>query len=373
MKKPKDSQKNMFPHSEAKVQLLQKYLEKYFLILSHSLSIKKIYLYDLFCGPGLHENDGIGIPLVILDEIGKILSSNNDKETTFECLFNDLDTEKIESLKTHISYNKHYQNSSNIKFFNEDYNQIIKQVIATANKLKFDEKAFIFIDPYQYKNISFNDIKSLLKTGKAEILLFLPTQFMFRFASNGTPESLINFIEELVPYKEWPQSKTGFNFIENLKLHFKNAIGDRYFVDTFIIKRDAGQYFCLFFFTSNIYGFEKMLETKWEIDKSEGSGWDYEPSGNLFCGTVKSARTLQFENELAKYLMNTPKSNKEVYEFVLHGSHLPKHANDVLRDWQENGSLSVLDSSGNPARKKSFYLAYEHWQKNPAKVTMELK
>lgn len=38
---------------------------------------------------------------------------------------------------------------------------------------------------------------------KAEVLLWLPTQFMYRFSRNGTPEALLSFIEELTDYKEW--------------------------------------------------------------------------------------------------------------------------------------------------------------------------
>ncbi|NTW56844.1 MAG: three-Cys-motif partner protein TcmP [Chlorobiaceae bacterium] len=103
MKKYRDSQRNLYPHSEIKVELLRIYLEKYFLVLGHSTQIKKIYVYDLFCGPGIYENEKQGSPLVILNEILKVLDKGICSEAKFECFFNDTDSERILILKDYIS------------------------------------------------------------------------------------------------------------------------------------------------------------------------------------------------------------------------------------------------------------------------------
>ena len=241
----RDSQKNMYPHSKVKVDLLRKYLEMYLHVLSNTNTVKNIYLFDLFCGPGLHENEGVGSPLVILNEIRKV--SNANKNISYECQFNDNDINKIEKLKSTISSNSIYSPIEKVYYSCKDYRSIIPEIILKIKAFSSSKKAFIFIDPYEYKDIRISDIESLLNNKQTEVLLFLPTQFMFRFEANGTPNSLKRIIEDLVDSREWPRSSTGIDFIENLKDHFKKYLGDAYYVDTFIIQRDAGQYFCLFF------------------------------------------------------------------------------------------------------------------------------
>lgn len=357
----------MYPHSEVKVRLLREYLGIYLRILNHSSYVSNVHLYDVFCGPGLYENAGLGSPLVMLDEISKIIKK--DRNANFFCYFNDSDTCKIDKLKKIIKDQRNLAEIVDVTFSCVDYKDYILSIIKDVKSFKPKEKAFIFIDPYHYKDIRLSNIESLLHTKKAEVLLFLPIQFMFRFHKGGTPECLKEIIEEIMPENEWPVSSTSIEFIGKLKERLKDQLGDDYYVDTFIIEREKGQYFCLFFFTSSIYGFEKMLEAKWKVDEGQGRGWRYQRTESLFSGQ-KPHVLFDFKEKLKDYLLS-PKTNKKVYEFTLHRGHLPKHANEILVDWQGSGFLSVLLDNGEIARKKSFYLNYDAWRKSPEKVVIE--
>jgi len=66
-------------------------------------------------------------------------------------------------------------------------------------------------------------------------------------------------------------------------------------------------------------------------------------------------------------------SNSELYEFTLRQGFLPKHTNEVLFNWQENGKVEVQLEDGSLARKKSFYLNYENYKKAPNRVTFKIK
>lgn len=366
MKHCKDAQKNMYPHSEVKVRLLREYLEIYLRVLNHSSYVSSVHLYDVFCGPGLYENGGLGSPLVMLEEISKI--AKKDKKTDFFCCFNDVDRYKIDKLKEVIRSRRNLTEFVDISFLCKEYKHYILSIIKDVESFSTKEKAFIFIDPFQYKDIRLSNIESLLHTKKAEVLLFLPIQFMFRVHNSGTPECLKEFIKEIMPENEWPVSSTSIEFIGKLKEHLRDKLGDDYYVDTFIIEREKGQYYCLFFFTSNIYGFEKMLEAKWKIDEEQGRGWRYQSMESLFSGQ-KPHVLYDFKEKLKNYLLS-PKTNKEVYAFTLHWGHLPKHANEILVDWQSKGFLSVLLDNGEIARKKSFYLNNDAWQGNTKKVVI---
>jgi three-Cys-motif partner protein len=182
-------------HSAAKVKLLGEYLRLFLTIIANDGYTKRILLFDLFCGEGIYGD---------LGEIGDV----------------------------------HYSN--------RDYNDLIKELITKLPERR-DEKSFVFIDPYGYKHIRAGDIQALLSKGNVEVLLFLPTQFMYRFDSNGTPEALVDFIEDIVDYEQWNQSDTVWEFVDQLKIAFRKNLGARIFVDTFTIQKDPQTVFCLFF------------------------------------------------------------------------------------------------------------------------------
>lgn len=374
----KDSKKVMFEHSEVKVKLLETYLKRYFNILNNSKFIDDIYYFDLFSAEGIYENGGKGSPIIVLDSIKNAYYSakfKNGFSGKFHCHFNDIDIVKIEKLKNNISnLNKHNPDFGNITFSTEDYQNLVPQIQKKILNLGPKEKAFIFIDPYGYKEIKISDIKSLLSKGNSEVLLFLPTHFMFRFIDGGTPESLYNFIDEIVPKDNWPKSETGIEFIENLKEGFKKFLGDNIFVDTFIISREKNQFFCLFFFTSHIYGFDRMLDTKWELDEEQGRGWKYNSGTiDLFSYVDVEPNTKNFEEKLKNYLLNNTRNNKELYEFTLKSGFLPKHAIQILKRLQDK-DIQTFNPDGTIGRKSAFYLSYKDYKKtSPIKLFFKIK
>lgn len=375
----RESQITMYEHSEVKVKLLQTYLQSYFNILNNSKFVGDVHYYDLFCAEGIYSNGGKGSPIIVLEAIKNSyysLKSKNGQSGKFHCLFNDIDLSKINILKNNIENHKlHYPEIGSINFENKDYQVLCPEVSNRIKSIKKNEKAFVFIDPYGYKEIRISDIKSLLENGKSEVLLFLPTHFMFRFSENGTPESLYDFITEIVPENEWPKSKTGLEFIDNLKDAFKKYLGDSFFVDTFVITREKNQFFCLFFFTSHIYGFDRMLDAKWKLDEEDGRGWKYNASSdNLFSCIEKEPNTKKFEDALLAFLKGEPKSNKEIYEFTLRNSHLTTHTNQILKKWQGENTLIANNPDGSTGRKSSFYLSYQDYKKDkPIKLFLSLK
>lgn len=371
----KESQQIMMQHSEVKIKLLKLYLERYLNVLTQSKFIGDIYLYDLFCGEGIYDDEGKGNPIVILETIKNVFYANKssgNKTDKFNCLFNDIEKWKIEKLQKEITNRKlHYSEIGELKFSQKDYKNLLPEVATEINAFN-KQKAFIFIDPYGYKDIKIGDIKSLLQSNKSEVLLFLPTQFMFRFETKGTPECLIDFISELMPVEQWPVSETGIDFIESLTGAFRNSLGKNYFVDSFIITRDKNQFFCLFFFTSHIYGFDRMLDAKWKIDEEEGRGWQYQIENSLFSKIEKKANTYKFEQKLIEFLQ-TERTNGELYEFRVHNGHLATHTNEILMKFQNEAKLISLKADGSPARKSSFYLSYKEYRNEPKKIKLKLK
>jgi len=372
-RKRRKSQVMMLDHSKAKVLLLQKYLEKYLNIITNDGYTQKVNVFDLFCGEGIYENSGEGSPIAILrtlKDLHFINKAKNKEIIKVDLYFNDKDELKIQKLSATVKDKKlHYNTFGRIVYSSNDYKGIIDNLSTDIQNLK-NEKVFVFIDPYGYKEIRASEIKKLLLSKKSEVLLFLPTQFMYRFDEKGTPEALIQIIEELVDIKNWKPSNSVYQFITQFKDALKNFLGSDFFVDTFTIEKDASTVFCLFFFSSHIRGFEKMLETKWQIDADEGRGWSYEKSGNLFA----DFKTNPLEEKLIELLSTNLKVyNGRIYEFALHNGFLPTHVVEVFNSLQAQGKLVVLSNNEDKVRKGAFYINYENYRTSPKKVHFKIK
>lgn len=368
----KNAKKNLLSHSEAKVRLLGEYLKRYLNIISNDGYTERIKIYDLFCGEGVYDNNGEGSPLVILRAVKDMHFINvarSEKFPKIDCQFNDLDETKVDKVKKIVSEKSlYYSQFGALEYTSNNYEDEIKRIIQLPKSKK--SKAFIFIDPYGYRNIKASDIKNLLQKKDSEVLLFLPTQFMYRFDTNGTPEALIDFIEELTDYKSWKETDPNsvWKYINQLKESFRTFLGPSYFVDTFTIKKDPSTVFCLFFFSCHIKGFEKMLEAKWEIDTEQGKGW-------TFTNNQPSLFELQKTNSLEeklKFFLRSKRSNGEIYEFTLRLGFLTKHTNEIFFNWQKNGNLEVSSSEGRKIRKGAFYISYRYYKDEPKKAEFNL-
>jgi hypothetical protein len=193
---------------------------------------------------------------------------------------------------------------------------------------------------------------------------------MYRFANEGMPDVLKNFTTELGVYDEAIQAENEWVFITTLKEGFQKFLGEHFFVDRFTLKKEENTVFCLYFFTSHIRGFEKMLEAKWEIDTEQGRGWQYNVTGPTLFTAFKT-------NELAEKLKDALKdkqlTNGEVYEYCLRLGYLPKHVTEIFKDWQTKNTLDVVKKEGTPARKSSFYISYDNYKNEPSKVYFQIK
>lgn len=370
-KKKVDSQNTLMEHSRAKVALLGRYLDRFLNIISNDGFTNRIKIYDLFCGEGVYDNGGEGSPIVILNKVKDLHFINKAKNRNIppvDLYFNDINPGKLEKLKKIISQkNLHYQEFGKLDFSNLDYKYFIEQLTKQLRDSK-NEKTFIFIDPYGYKEVKASEIKNLLETKNNEVLLFLPTQFMYRFDKNGTPKALMEFISDIIDYEKWKENTSVWSFIEQLKNGFRKYLGSDFFIDTFTIQKDSNTVYCLFFFSSHIRGFEKMLESKWDLDGDQGRGWRYETTYDLF----SPIKTNELANALEVFLKKEKRYNGDVYEFVLHQGFLPKHATEVFKNWQNENKLLVLSDDGKKVRKSAFYVSYDNFRNDRNKVYFKL-
>ncbi len=133
----KNVKTNLLDHSQAKVKLLGEYLKRYLNVISNDGYTKEINVFDLFCGEGLYENEGEGSPLVIMRAIKDIHFKNVSKSgfiPKINCFFNDIDSFKIEKVKSTIKLKSlYYEYFGELKFSNIDHEDYLQKRILKGN------------------------------------------------------------------------------------------------------------------------------------------------------------------------------------------------------------------------------------------------
>jgi three-Cys-motif partner protein len=361
MLKKKSTKEILRPHSIAKINLYVKYLAVYLNILHRVDFIKKTYLFDLFAGEGIYEDGGKGSPIQTMETIKNHYFFNKKNCKNIDVLFNDYGNSDIEIMRTKIDRVKEFASkifkppNVNLFYSDKDYNELLPLLIGKLNSLADTERALLFIDPWGYKEIRPNELKDLLVNGKAELILFLPISFMYRFAEKAITEgfkggeALEKFLTELFG-GELPDTTDPLKFILSIKQRFKEYLNMRY-IDSFTLRPDKANVFCIFFFTHSKKGFEKMIHTKWMIDKEHGKGFEENTSLGLFDEVILSG----YDGKLRDFIINSNgRTNSEINDFGYENGFLPTHSNDILKILLNNNVIELISLDGKKAT--SFYL-----------------
>lgn len=365
MPKP-NSQTNLYDHSEAKVNLYSNYLSIYLNVL-HRANMKRIYLYDLFCGEGVYDDGGKGSPIIALECIKNHFYANGQSCPNVCVTFNDAEKSQIEPEKwkaervKELAQKIFVPDTVQVGYTKIEYQTLIKKVIERSNQMGEKERALVFIDPWGYKEIDPEDIKHLLSNSKTEVILFLPIYFMSRFANKSKKdldykggEALRRFLGKLYGgLDRVPHVESQKKFIYQTQEQFKKYLGVRY-VDSFKIERDNdNNWFAIYFFTNSERGFEKMLEAKWRVDKKRGS--EFKAGDSVALPIFEEREVAAYDQKVLKLIQeNAGVTNRDLKRFGLENNFLPKHTKAVLDDLRKYHSIEITALDGKTAT--SYYL-----------------
>lgn len=375
----------VLPHSQAKLDLYKNYLEHYLRVLSLTPHVDEIYIYDAFCGSGEYSDGNYGSPILTNQTIAKInteLTQLAKQTKKINFIINDIDTEKIENVKKILIPNK----QPNCNYFSSslDANQFLDEIATSILRHSSRCRNLIFIDPYGYSNITKEKIYNLVKNEYSEVLLFLPVMQMYRFkgiAINSPErkcyEALRNFIFSFFPENHKIHNdgiNSIFEFINAIKLAL--SYDSKFYTCSHYIEREKGNYYSLFFITSNIYGLQKMVESKWKLDPNQGKGFN-QPSiqqglfDEQFLEIDNSHNISNLKQLIRDFLINNKTINNcQLYFLGVINEFQPSQVNKAVSDLLSNRVIKQYNSETNPVAK---YINYTHFNNNEIKVTFELR
>jgi len=354
-------------HSKEKVTFYKKYLSSYLAVLLNTPYTKAINIYDIFCGVGIYSKDNSkGSPVVAMEVIKEF-----NTPIPIKLVINDGDTRRVQTAEKHIKSNY------NQAFEFEAYNLLAEKIFElTISEIKNNKSGnnLVFIDPHGYKDIYKKDIIDIMEVGKSEILIFLPIHMMYRFLKpskedreNISYQPLITFMET---FRLNYDVKTTKEYIEHIKQAF--SFNEKYYTTSYILQSDSKNDYALFFITKNLKGLEKAVETKWNLDKLCGKGFEQKKAPSLFEKEEKEEKKencLEAFLEKIKLYLKTKRTNNELYEFTLKNGFLLKHTNDILRQLDSKNKLHF----DRKVRKNAFYIKYENYRDDNIEYEVQIR
>jgi hypothetical protein len=104
------------------------------------------------------------------------------------------------------------------------------------------------------------------------------------------------------------------------------------------LERSSNVLYAIFFISSNLYGLDKIVESKWALNPTTGRGYnhnknpnqitlfDFTTDENTYYNEISVLEDLLLEELIFTETMN----NMQLYEFVLQNEYMPKHANEAI-------------------------------------------
>ncbi|WP_461517994.1 three-Cys-motif partner protein TcmP [Porticoccus sp.] len=369
----KDTASKVKPHTEVKLQFYTSYLARYLEILLRVSFVEKINIYDMYCGEGVYSDGNTGSAVRAVDAVWKAESSNISNKPIFLHL-NDLNQRKVAKLKSVLANRSSLEKSFCISYSAYEAFELLDKLSIRFKQQNRNVRNLVFIDPYGYKSIKRDVLEKILEGGRTEVIIFLPIEQMYRFR-NMTVDEVVD--KSYRPLKEFvDQFGIDVSSISSEKEFIQefskclNFYGN-YFSTYYAIKNHSGHYYGMFFVTANFLGLEKIVEVKWELDSQEGEGFTGPSQKDFF---LEADKLSFLESELKVALQATESTNVELYSLVVNLGFLPKHANNILKEWQKKGLLEVYYlEKDKDAKKGSFKLNYKDFRNGDPLLRFSLK
>jgi len=183
------------PHTNAKHQILKRYIEAWAPILSQGGNDARLVYIDGFAGPGEYAEGEDGSPIVVLKAL-KNHSLQNNFKSDFVNIFIEICKERADHLRKVIKNRvEPLPNWIKYEIHVEDFNRDIQELMKTLenNNLRL-APALTFVDPFGWKDLNYNVLSDLMKFEKGELLITFMAGFLDRFVWDNAHLSSIRKI-----------------------------------------------------------------------------------------------------------------------------------------------------------------------------------
>ena len=357
-----------------KLQFFRGYIRKWLpvFLANRQPVFSEIHIYDFFCGPGTDPCGTEGSPLVILDEIDKLLREKASvcrADVKVFVHFNDQNSDKVHALQSLVSKLPLKANCT-IIFTHFEFSEAFEKALptlyepCTANLLS--------VDQFGWKAISGRVFEAIIACPSTDLLFFISSSFVRRFS--GDP-SVTKYLpvqgDELaaVPGKEVHR------FLCDRVYRPLIPAKKEYYLAPFSIRKDGtSNIYGLIFGSGKLLGLKKFLEVCWASDQISGeANYDIDDDIVLRSGEYPllpedkvAKKRDRFEKELRSFLGGACKTNRDVFKFTLESGFLPKDSTEIITGLQKFGLLKVeYIQTSKAAGRNTFYIDWKYYREEP--------
>lgn len=280
-------------HSKVKLELLKRYLIPAISKMGYSKYNTKelVRIFDGFAGTGEYGDGGIGSPVIILNEVYRVLGNmrakNIDKNFKVKLHYCEKKEENFEKLNLALKKRMKCkeEKKKSCQYIDENkglevfsYNQNFRSCIEVIMEKRLQNRErqvpyFIFIDPFGYKDTPMELFVNLMNSGKTEIMFNMMYEEINRFITKeddklnethknffGCTDSDLRKLQLEIANKT---SKERFIIITNF---YKEKLREKNFYVNFLeIKKDNKIKMVIFLITKNKNGFILFKDIKHKI------------------------------------------------------------------------------------------------------------
>jgi len=344
-------------------------------------NVQAINVFDFFAGPGTDSAGNPGSPRIIQNELKDYCETHGDMKVSgirVKLYFNDDDTSKIEQLRRSLEENACDKECCEPILSSLPFREAIIPHLAIMQEP--GNANLVIMDQYGIKEVTPDVVNRLAQCGTTDILFFISSSYIRRFASEPAIQSYFQLSAEELGSSEYR------SIHRHVCEYFRSRLrqGVEYHLAPFSIKKGSNIYGVMFG-SGSLLGLEKFLRVCWKLDGVTGEAnfdIDEDPIRygqlSLFEEDNTAKKERAFQRELEEMLSSGSEpptvDNLDVYRFTLERGFLPKHASEHLKHLQAAGRLQVTSpESGALARRGAFYLNWEQYRDRKRAAVFRLK
>ena len=331
-------------------------------------SFNRVNIFDFFAGPGRDVKGRKGSPLIIRDELKAFCESRDNVKSdavAVHLYFNDDKKGKVEQLRRNLESNACPKTCCDTRLAARPFSEALEYYLPEIQKRR--SANLVVMDQCGIKQVTPEVVNTLAKCAATDILFFVSSGFIRRFAEETSFKSRIRISSEELSTS--PHRLIHRQICE----YFRSEIAPdtTYYLAPFSLKKPGGNIYGVIFGSRILLGLEKFLKVCWDLDSTTGeANYDIDDDRiapqqkSLFVEMDVPTKLDRFNQDLEESLIaGTLTSNRDVYRFTLQQGCLPKHAKEHLRRLQDSGRLTVIDrqTSMPTNRKGVFYVTWDNY------------
>lgn len=351
------------PHTVAKIEILERYLFRWFTIFGRSARGRDLYYIDGFAGPGRYTNHSAGSPVAALRAAAEArsMSGSNWIAGNIQCVFIEEDLATFQHLKQHIESTPQPVGVSVDLRRGSFASQI--EILQRTSPAMFNgvSPLLAFIDPFGPTDVPFSIVSDILDSTRSEVLINFDADGIDRINRAGNNASATTLLAKIFGGMSWQQiandtsgSRERYINVVNLyKSRLRELPNVRYafgFEMRTARRREGISGYFLVFASQHHRGLEKMKEAMKTMDQTG----DFSFSN----ARVGQHRLFRFDNpkdfsgSLHDHFAGRRATYDETRDFALNETPFT-NPKGMLKDLEERNLISVF--SNDPRRRRGTF------------------